>query len=152
MDRFQSNLTSISKKPPGKQIGLAEAQQKANFARDAYQFLKSEIVEDIHKIHKEINVIVLPIMSTILVSYTEYINNINNVWGEIPPIISDLPQGGFDSTPVYTANELSMISEINVQNRIREEMNGGTYDDPDSTRSYNTSQPNSARGLSSETW
>ncbi|EDR23060.1 bridging integrator, putative [Entamoeba dispar SAW760] len=128
MDRYHDSVLSISKKPPGKQSGLAEAQNKYNVARDLYNYLRNEIIADVEKLTSSADEVVSPICGTLIVSYTDYLNHLNNYWGEASEVSSNFRICALDPAPIITPGESSMVIDANVFSKKSSDVMDGTYE------------------------
>ncbi|ELP89417.1 bridging integrator, putative [Entamoeba invadens IP1] len=140
MDRFHDSVLSISKKPPGKQTGLAESQNKYNVARDLYNYLRDELIADVDKLSSSADDVVSPIVGTLLVSYTDYLNHLNNYWGKASEAATNFKIQALDPTPIITPGEASMVIDANVFSKKNNDVADGSYEPSE----FENSTPSSA--------
>lgn len=140
MDRFHEKVLDISKKPPGKQVGLAEAQAKYNKSRDLYNYLRSEILVDMDNIAKSFEQVVGPICTIIISAYTNYINHINNYWERAIEVCPNFKFDTINTEHVITPADQSMMLEANVT-AAKERDKAMNKDDSSSSSSSDDEKP-----------
>ncbi|KAL7718162.1 Bridging integrator [Entamoeba marina] len=143
MDRYHSSVLSIAKKPPGKQTGLADAQNKYNVSRDLYNYLRDELINDVQRLTEDSDQVISPIVGTLVVAYTQYLNHLNQHWGAASSLASSFTIAPVDPSHVITVGESSMIVDANVFSKKSSDVVDGTYQDDDSysPSTQHTSQP-----------
>ncbi|EMD42812.1 BAR/SH3 domain containing protein [Entamoeba histolytica HM-1:IMSS-B] len=129
MDAAHDKYESIAKKAPEKQNGLAEAETRYNEAKDNYDYLRNEIVTDINKCIEQVKIQFPQICVNCMKSYTDYINELNEIWTKVPNIISSIPEVDLKQEIPITPNEQSMIVLENVRAKKNNDLGGFVNDD-----------------------
>ncbi|EDR22022.1 proline-serine-threonine phosphatase interacting protein, putative [Entamoeba dispar SAW760] len=117
MEFYNERLMEITKKAVNRQKGLADAQTDFTYAKEKYEWLKEELIEDTNKLCKDFQGIVLPVVRALMVNFTEVMNGMNEIWEEVPKKIENLPSNGINLEYVIKAPADSMEKETNVQQR-----------------------------------
>lgn len=122
MDAASSKIQSISKKPIEKQHGLAEAETRYADAKDAYDYLRNEVAADARKCLDEVKKRYPQICVNCMKSYTDYVNELNDIWARVPSTISSVEEYNLDSEFPLTPNESSCVVLENVRLRKNEDV------------------------------
>ncbi|GAB1221327.1 hypothetical protein ENUP19_0260G0008 [Entamoeba nuttalli] len=117
MEFYNERLMEITKKPVNRQKGLADAQTDFTYAKEKYEWLKQELIEDTNKLCKDFQGVVLPVVRALMVNFTEVMNGMNGIWEEVPKKVENLPSNGINLEYVIKAPGDSMEKETNVQQR-----------------------------------
>ncbi|ELP83397.1 SH3 domain containing protein, partial [Entamoeba invadens IP1] len=109
--------------------------------RDLYNYLKTEIIDDVNKLTSSSDEVVSPIAGTLLVSYTDYLNLINENWGLNSQAAGNFKVCAVDPTTVITPGESSMVIDANVFSKKSGDVSSGTYEPSEFEKSPQTSTP-----------
>jgi endophilin-A len=115
MDAASSKVESISKKKEDKQHGLQEAEIRFTDAKDNYDYLRNEVVHDTKKALDEVKKEYPQLCVNCLKSYTDYVNELNEIWSKVPEIIKSQEQYTIPTEMPITPQEQSMVIEENVK-------------------------------------
>lgn len=115
MDAAASKVESISKKKDDKKHNLPEAEMKFTDAKDNYDYLRNEVVQDTKKALDEVKKQYPQLCVNCLKSYTDYVNELNEIWSKVPEIIKSQEQYTLPSEMPITPQEQSMVIEENVR-------------------------------------
>ncbi|ELP90000.1 hypothetical protein EIN_403140 [Entamoeba invadens IP1] len=114
-DFASEKLSEISKK--GKQSKMLQAQQNYSDAKDKYEWLKLELIEDATKLIQDCEVVTLPVVRNLLIGFNDVVNSIKTSWEKVPEMIDKLPTEGFWLNYVIKAYGDSMEKEANVDRK-----------------------------------
>ena len=141
MDAASSKYQSISKKPIEKQHGLQEAETKFADAKDNYDYLRNEIVEDSKAALDEVKRQYPQICVNCMKSYTDYVNELNEIWARVPDIISSVEEYDLKMALPITPQEQSTVLVENVKAKKNSDMSSFVSDGFTSTTSTSKVPP-----------
>ncbi|GAB1227390.1 hypothetical protein ENUP19_0338G0002 [Entamoeba nuttalli] len=90
MDRHKEKLESLMKKT-GKEGKIKEYQIKFDAEKERYSKLRSDIINETECLEEERMTIARPIMSSLLVCYTKYLNSVSKGWKQIEETMKEIP-------------------------------------------------------------
>ncbi|ELP86591.1 hypothetical protein EIN_162250 [Entamoeba invadens IP1] len=90
MDRHKEKLDNLLKKT-NKQGRVSEFQIKYDAECDRYSKMRSEILEETRYLDEERDTIARPIMSSLLLCYTLYLDTVNDKWLQIRDVLKEVP-------------------------------------------------------------
>ncbi|ELP91351.1 signal transducing adapter molecule, putative [Entamoeba invadens IP1] len=126
MDAAHDKFESIAKRPPNKQSGLVEVEQSYNDFKDFYEYLRDEILDDGAKFVEEVKKQLPQICANCMRSYTDYINDTNEIWAKVPNLISAIAVVDLHTELPVTPNEQSCVILENVRSKRGSDVSNGT--------------------------
>lgn len=115
MDAASNKVESISKKKEDKQHGLQEAEMKFVEAKDNYDYLRNEVVQDTKRVLDEVKKQYPQLCVNCLKSYTDYVNEMNDIWSKVPEIIKSQEHYSIPLDMPITPQDQSMLNTDNVK-------------------------------------
>jgi endophilin-A len=115
MDAASGKVESISKKKEEKQHGLQEAEMKFVEAKDNYDYLRNEVVQDTKRALDEVKKQYPQLCVNCLKSYTDYVNELNDIWSKVPEIIKSQEHYEIPMEMPITPQDQSMLNTENVR-------------------------------------
>ncbi|ELP87482.1 hypothetical protein EIN_097690 [Entamoeba invadens IP1] len=116
-DYANEKLMDITKRPINKQKGLADAQTLYTTAKENYDWLKLELIEDTDKLCKNCEVVALPVVKQLLDHYSQYLSELNTTWNAIPELTKKIEHSDISVEYVIKAFADSMEKDTNVLNK-----------------------------------
>ncbi|KAL7713731.1 SH3 domain-containing protein [Entamoeba marina] len=112
-------VEDLSKKSLKKQHGLAIAKDKCEIARDDYDFLRNELVDDVNKLCTDTEKVILPIIRVVLEGAHEMLTRTTEIHTTAPELIENLPSTTSFMNYVIHAFGDSMEKVENVRSKKR---------------------------------
>ena len=121
MDRHKQKLDSLLKKKGKRNENkIQDYQLKYNQESERYSQLREEIMEAFSHFEEERRIITRPIMSSLLLSYTTYLDNVYRSWGNIRRVMEEQPPY-LPSSEINKQQKLSFNSNPTKQLSFKQE-------------------------------